>query len=484
MKFAPEYVKNVLNDNFEDAKELLLSPLMAINYAHLVMLAERGIISGNEARALRDALDGISLDRVREVLYDGTYEDLFFYIERLIDEACGPDVAGRLHTARSRNDLAMTMYRMRQREFIAALAGAALDLREALIALAERHKESVYGAHTHTQPAQPTTIAHYLLAIIEQLERDTRRLGAAFESTNVSPLGACAITGTGFPIDRRRTSELLGFSGPTGNTYGSIATVDYLLESVSATSVLMVGLGRVIQDLLLWCTMEFGYLRLSDGFVQGSSIMPQKRNPVALEHARALGSKAVGQAQAIVTTIHNTPFGDIVDTEDDLQPLVASMFRDATRMVTLVAAAMRLADFNVEKLAERAGEGGTTLTELADTLVRDHGLPFRSAHAIAALLLKARTEDPAAALSGALAKASNAILGRALEYSEADLQRIMSPRHFVEVRTTHGGPAPAATSRAITESARLLQRDRDAWSARRFRLNQAETSLEARAQAL
>jgi argininosuccinate lyase len=362
MKFAPEYVTHVLNENFEDAKKLLLSPLMAINYAHLVMLAEQGIISAQDARALRSALDGISLDKVREVLYDGTYEDLFFYIERLIDQACGVDVAGRLHTARSRNDLAMTMYRIRQREFIAGVAEAALDLREALIALAERHKESIYGAHTHTQPAQPTTIAHYLLAVIEQLERDTTRLAAAYESTNRNPLGACAITGTGFPIDRNRTSELLGFNGPTCNTYGSIATVDYLLESVSATSIMIVGLGRVVQDLLLWCTMEFGYLRLSDGFVQGSSIMPQKRNPVALEHSRAIGSKAVGQAQAITTTVHNTPFGDINDTEDDLQSLVASMFRDATRMVTLVAAAMKLADFNVDRLAERSGDHGTTLT--------------------------------------------------------------------------------------------------------------------------
>jgi argininosuccinate lyase len=484
MKFAPEYVTNVLNDNFEDAKELLLAPLMAINYAHLVMLAERGIIAAEEARALRDALDGISLDRVRQVLYDGTYEDLFFYIERLIDQACGADIAGRLHTARSRNDLAMTMYRMRQREFIAALAAAALDLREALIALAERHKESVYGAHTHTQPAQPTTIAHYLLAIIEQLERDSVRLGAAYDATNRNPLGACAITGTGFAIDRDRTSQLLGFDGPTCNTYGSIATVDYLLESVSATSVLIVGLGRVVQDFLLWCTMEFGYLRLSDGFVQGSSIMPQKRNPVALEHARAIGSKAVGQAQAIITTVHNTPFGDIVDTEDDLQPLVASMFRDATRMVTLVAATMRLADFNVDRLASRAGEGGTTLTELADTLVRNHGLSFRNAHAIAALLLKARTEDPSAAMSDALARASNAILGRPLEYSESDLHRIMSPRHFVEVRTTFGGPAPSETSRAITESARLLQRDRTDWQTRRAQLQRAEATLAAKAKSL
>src|SRR5688500_9419616 len=382
MKFAPEYVTNVLNDNFEDAKELLLSPLMAINYAHLVMLAERGIIPAADARALRDALDGISLERVRQVLYDGTYEDLFFYIERLIDQACGPDVAGRLHTARSRNDLAMTMYRMRQREFIAALASAALNLRDALIVLAERHKESVYGAHTHTQPAQPTTIAHYLLAIIEQLERDSVRLAAAYDATNRNPLGACAITGTGFPIDRDRTSELLGFNGPTGNTYGSIATIDYLLDSVSATSVLIVGLGRVVQDLLLWCTMEFGYLRLSDGFVQGSSIMPQKRNPVALEHIRAIGSKALGQTLGVITAVHNTPFGDINDVEDDLQPMIYSALRDADRAVNLFANTLQSATFNFDVLKKRAGENFIAVTELADTMVRNEGLSFRVSHGI------------------------------------------------------------------------------------------------------
>jgi argininosuccinate lyase len=474
MRFAPEYITNVLTDNFEDAKELLLSPLMAIHYAHLVMLTEQGIITRGDAVTLRAALDGISLDDIREAVYDGTYEDLFFYVERLLKQACGEDVAGRLHTARSRNDIDMTMYRIRQREFIAALAHATLALREALLALADRHTETIFGAHTHTQPAQPTTMAHYLLAVIEQLERDGGRLAAAYASTNLNPLGACAITGTGFPIDRQRTSVLLGFDGPTGNTYGSIATVDYLLESVSATAVALVGLGRVVQDFLLWCTLEFGYLRLGEGFVQGSSIMPQKRNPVALEHARAIGSKAFGQAQGILTAVHNTPFGDIVDTEDDLQPLVASMFRDATRMFLLVGAAMKGADFDVPRLAARADYGGTTLTELADTLVRDHGLPFGTAHGIAALLLKARTEDPGASLARALEAASMALLGEPLRYGEAQLQKIMSPRHFVEVRRTHGGPSPETTRAAIAASQGLLERDRQAWHARRTALDAAE----------
>lgn len=484
MPFAPEYVSNVLNENFEDAKELLLGPLMAIHYAHLVMLAEQRIVTPEDARRLRAALDDISPDTVRDVAYDGSCEDLFFYIERLIGDACGDDVAGRLHTARSRNDIDMTMYRMRQRELVAAVAAGTLDLRAALLDLAARHTETVYGAHTHTQPAQPTTMAHYLLAVIEQLERDTARLASAYESTNRNPLGACAITGTGFPIDRHRTSELLGFSGPTGNTYGSIATVDYLLESAAATSILVVGLGRVVQDLLLWCTVEFGYLRLGEGFVQSSSIMPQKRNPVALEHARAIGSKAFGQAQALAATVHNTPFGDIVDTEDDLQPLVASMFRDARRMVTLVAAAMKDADFDVDRLAERAGEGGTTLTELADTLVREHGLPFRTAHSIAALLLKARTEDPGASLALALAKASEALIGRAIEYTDAQMREILSPRYFVQVRKTMGGPAPDVTARAIEASRSALAIDREAWRSRRESLERAERRLRDEVEAL
>ena len=344
--------------------------------------------------------------------------------------------------------------------------GARWSCATALLALAERHTRTPSTARTPTpsrrsrRPSRTTCWRS-----IEQLERDTARLAAAFESTNRNPLGACAITGTGFPIDRNRTSELLGFSGPTCNTYGSIATVDYLLESVSATSILIVGLGRVIQDLLLWCTMEFGYLRLSDGFVQGSSIMPQKRNPVALEHARAIGSKAVGQAQAIVTAVHNTPFGDIVDTEDDLQPLVASMFGDAIRMVTLVAAAMRLADFNVEHLASRAAYGGTTLTELADTLVRDHGLPFRSAHAIAALAAEGANRGSRRRLVGGARRGVERHPGpHRSNYDEAALTEIMSPAHFVKVRTTYGGPAPAETGRAIGESRRLLESDRESWT--------------------
>jgi argininosuccinate lyase len=477
VKFAPDYVVCVLNDVFEDAKAQFLSPLMAIQYAHLVMLVERGIVSAADGRAIAAALDSIDLNEVRQVKYDGTYEDLFFYVERLIVAQCGEDVAGRLHTARSRNDIDMTMYRMRQREMVLALIDGTLGLRRTLLDLAARHTEDVFPAHTHTQPAQPTTIAHYLMAVVEQLERDTTRLRAACAVTNQNPLGACAITGTGFPIDRCRTTALLGFDGATGNTYGSIATVDYLLESVSAATVLLVGLGRVVQDLLLWCTAEVGYLRLADGFVQCSSIMPQKRNPVALEHARAIASKAVGQSTAVVLAVHNTPFGDIVDTEDDLQPLVSSMFRDGGRAVRLVTAAMSGAEFNTARMAERAADNWITVTELADTLTREHGVPFRSAHAIAARLVSRACTPSSAQLRDALREVSLEVLGTSVEMEGDALARVLSPRHFVEVRKTVGGPAPEETVRAIGASKQRLAEDAGWLKSRIDSLRSAEREL-------
>jgi argininosuccinate lyase len=484
VKFSPDYVRLVLNENFEDAKALLLEPLIAIEYAHLVMLADQKIVAREDAVSIRNALDAISPDEIRKVQYDGTYEDLFFYIERLLAARCGEDAAGRLHTARSRNDIDMTMYRMSQRELILAVIEGTLALRRALIPLAERYRDAVFAAHTHTQPAQVSTIAHYLQAVIEQLERDAVRLKAAYASTNQNPLGACAITGTGFPIDRGRTAELLGFDGTTGNTYGSIATVDYLLESTSATAVMLVGLGRVVQDLLLWCTVEFGYLRLSDGFVQGSSIMPQKRNPVALEHARAIASKAAGQAAAVMQATHNTPFGDIVDTEDDLQPLVAQMFKDAARAVALVAAAMADAEFNVEKLAERAGQNWITVTELADTLVRDRGLPFRSAHTIAARLVAESRSAPGRSLATLVREISRDVTGKEIVYSDAQLEKILSPKHFVEVRKTYGGPAPSETARALGISKKALAADDEWLATTRGRLTAATEKLRTAAAAL
>src|SRR5579863_438200 len=247
---APVYADTVLAPNFEHAKKHLLDALIEIHYAHTRMLAKQGILSEPEERMLTAALDGLDRGRISKASFDGSCEDLFYFIEGMLEEACGRDVAGKMHTARSRNDIAVTLYRMTARRELLATTQAVAELRGVLLDLAAEHLETVMPAHTHTQPAQPTTLAHYLLAACEFLDRDAARIEAAYARVNLCPLGAAAITTSGFPIDRGETARLLGFDGIAENSYGAIAAIDYITESAAAVAVAMVSLGKLVQDLL------------------------------------------------------------------------------------------------------------------------------------------------------------------------------------------------------------------------------------------
>jgi argininosuccinate lyase len=451
---APIYAETVLGPNFEDAKQHFLDALLEIHYAHTRMLAAQGILTASEERLLLEALDGLDREEIARARYDGSCEDLFFFIEGLLRRACG-DLAGKMHTARSRNDIDITLFRMAQRRQLLGLASAIAQLRAVLLDLAARNLETVMPAHTHTQPAQPTTLAHYLCAAIEVLGRDSARIQAAFARVNLCPLGACAITTTGFPIDRRMTARLLGFEGLAENSYGAIASVDYFTESAASVAVAMVNLGKFVQDLLLWSTREFGFLRLSDAFVQSSSIMPQKRNPVSLEHARILASRALGEAQAVFLCAHNTPFGDINDSEDDLQPLVFTMFTDALRSLRLLAGLLAAAEVDRDHLARRAAADFLTVTELADSLVRETGMSFREAHALVARAVEASGADNRPEAIAEVFLSQNPSLG----VDQAVVERALDPRNFVRIRQVPGGPAPdvvaEALARAVTEQGQI-----------------------------
>ncbi|MEO8026160.1 MAG: argininosuccinate lyase [Bryobacteraceae bacterium] len=441
---APIYRDTVLAINFEDAKKYFLAPLLEIHYAHTLMLEKQGILTASEAATLVHALDGLDLDRIQRSIYDGTYEDLFFFVEELLVDSAG-EVAGKMHTARSRNDIALTLYRMQVRREMLSTAEAVIAVREALLDLADAHVDTVMPAYTHTQPAQPTTLAHYLLAAIEFLGRDMARIGECFPRVNQNPLGSCAITTTGFPIDRYETARLLGFEGLQVNSYGGIAAIDYVTEAASVVAVAMVNLGKLIQDMLLWSTREFGFLRLSDAYVQSSSIMPQKRNPVALEHARILASRALAEAQSVLTCAHNTPFGDINDSEDDLQPLVFTMFADAKRALLLFAGAMSKAEVDRDELRRRAGTAFLTVTELADTLVRSEGVSFREAHHLVAQTVVACGPDDAIdTIAANVMRLAPEVLGRPLRLNEGDVREALDPVEFVRRRSIVGGPAPDA----------------------------------------
>ena len=452
---APIYAETVLSHNFEDAKKYFLSALIEIHYAHTRMLADCGLLTREEESKLLAALHGLDRNRIASARFDGSAEDLFFFIERLLEEAAGRELAGKMHTARSRNDIAITLYRMTVRREILATARALADLRAALLKFAATNIMTVMPAHTHTQPAQPTTLAHYLLAAIEFLSRDSARLQAAFSRVNLSPMGAAAITTSGFAIDRDRTARLLGFDGLAENSYGAIASIDYITETAAAVAVAMINVGKLVQDLLLWSTREFGYLRLSDAFVQCSSIMPQKRNPVALEHVRILASRTLGEAQAVLTCAHNTPFGDVNDSEDDLQPLVFTMFADARRALKLLAGALETAQVDTALMADRARRNFLTVTELADTLVRREGLSFRDAHALVADAVRAcGLRDDPASMAEALRKSRPG-----LKLTAQEIETCLDPEHFVQIRSVTGGPArertSAALERALAEQKRI-----------------------------
>ena len=344
--------------------------------------------------------------------------------------------------------------------------------------LAARHHDSLIPAYTHTQPAQPTTLAHFLLAMAENLTRDILRLLRAFDNMNLCPLGAGAITTTGFPINRHRVAELLGFYAPTVNSYGSIASVDYFTEALGATSALLVNIGKFAQEFLLMATMEFNAIRLPDGYVQGSSIMPQKRNPVAIEHIRAIASRALGQSLGVVTSVHNTPFGDINDVEDDLQPLIYAAVRDATRAVALFAGTIESASFNLGVLRRRAGENFITVTELADTIVRREKLSFRLAHSIVAKSVRAAIDQNGDITHQILQTAAGEVLGRELSLSAEELQQTLSPENFVRVRTIYGGPAPEETRRALEIERQQSESDEQWFADKNAFLNDARENLQ------
>jgi len=457
---APIYRDTVLAQIFTDAKKYFLQPLLAIQYAHTLMLGRQGIMNRGEVAACLRALDGLDLQKIRTAEYDGSCEDLFFYIERELAAQCGAEIAGKMHTARSRNDIDLTMYRMVLRERLAETMSNLLEVRKQLVQLAWTHRASLMPAYTHNQPAQPTTLGHYLMAILECFERDFERLREALVRVNRSPMGACAITTTGFPIDRHYTASLLGFGGLQVNSYGAIAAVDYLTESCSVLAVCMLNLGRLAQDLLQWSSVEFGYVWLSEGYVQISSIMPQKRNPVPLEHIRALASKAMTQAQAILGSLHNTPFTDINDSEDDLQPMVYNAFEDAGRSLKLLAGVLQEIEFVTDRMESASNANFLTVTELADTLVRETGMNFRTAHEIVSKAVKDLdgrydAEKMAASVEFIMAADHH-------EFAMPDLQLLrksLDAAHFVAVRKVPGGPALEALEPEIRRSREVLNTD-------------------------
>lgn len=321
-------------------------------------------------------------------------------------------------------------------------------------------------AHTHTQQAQPTTLAHYICAVSDSLERDLNRLRSAYTGCNRSSLGAAALTTSGFPVCRDRTAELLGFDGMIENAYDAVSGADYAGEAASVAQLAAINLGRFVQDLLLWCTQEYGALIVAAPYVQISSIMPQKRNPVSIEHARSLLSSAKGDAATALNMMHNTPFGDIVDTEDDMQPYVWRSLNTLESVYRLLSEVMNTLKVNVSSLRERAEHSFATVTELADTLVRTEGLSFRQAHSVVSRIVTQLMES-GTSISGlnwdVVNKAVQEMAAKPLALTFEQLEEAISPEHFVHIRRVRGGPNPEEVARVLEAQALRLD-TQEQWS--------------------
>lgn len=478
----PIYARHVLEPGFRHARQLLWPHLIAANEAHTLMLAETGIISNDNAALLLAAQRRIAADGPEAFAYQPEVEDLFFLVEGRLIALAGADAGGNLQIARSRNDLAAAMGRLFIRTRLLDLEQLVLRLRARLVTLVEEHIDNLMPGITHTQPAQPTTLGHYLLGVLGPLERDSARLRQAWERVNQSPLGAAAFTTTGFPIDRELTADLLGFDGFIENGYDAVGAGDHLIEVTQCLVTMVASLGRFVNDLLIWARQEAGVFRIGLEFAQISSIMPQKRNPVVLEHIRTRIGYVYGDANTVATLVHGAAFGDTNDVEDPVFVPLARSFDAATAVLDLLDAALETAEIDTGRLAERAGEGFTTATALADGLVRDFGLPFRTAHHITSTAVKAAIAggSSAAISREQVQKIAGEIIGEEPAISDAWLAQQLDPGSFIAARAIPGGPARSAVEQAIAQARVRIDLDAAGVEVTRKRIAEAAEQRAAR----
>ncbi|WP_297299833.1 argininosuccinate lyase [uncultured Methylovirgula sp.] len=433
---SPDAIMEEINASI-DFDQKLAAQDIAGSLAHVAMLGETGILSKADAAAIAEALGRIRGEIEKgEFAYSRKLEDIHMNIESRLAELIGA-AAGRLHTARSRNDQVAVDFRLYVRATIDTLDGQITALQLALAEKALTYAGAVMPGFTHLQSAQPVTFGHHLLAYVEMLSRDRGRFRDARARLNESPLGAAALAGTSFPIDRFATAKALGFDRPTANSLDSVSDRDFVIETLSAAALCAVHLSRFAEEIVLWTTPQFGFLRLSDKFSTGSSIMPQKRNPDAAELVRGKSGRVIGALSGLLVVLKGLPLAYSKDMQEDKEGTF-----DALQTLSLCLAAMTgmVGDFvpDLARMKAAAGAGYATATDLADYLVRQLGLPFREAHHVTGRLVALAAER-----------------GIGLEaLSLADLQSIeprlgetvfavLGVENSVASRTSFGGTAPA-----------------------------------------
>jgi argininosuccinate lyase len=411
--------------------------------AHVAMLAAQKIISAKETAAISKGLKQIQAEIASgKFLFTPALEDIHLHIEARLTDLIGA-VAGKLHTARSRNDQVATDLRLYSRRAIVSLDAALRDLQAALLAQADSHAATILPGMTHLQPAQPIVFGHHLLAYVEMFQRDRARLEDAAVRLNESPLGAAALAGTTYPIDRQMTARALGFAAPMRNSLDAVSDRDYVIEILAALSIIALHLSRMAEEMIFWSNPLVGFIRLSDAFTSGSSIMPQKRNPDAAELIRGKSGGIIGALNALLVTMKSLPLAYNKDMQEDKRPYFHAL--DETQLM-LAAMAGMVADMQVNKAAMRraASLGYLNATDLADWLVQTLNIPFRDAHRISGKLVKL-AETKAVGLEDLSLKEMQSVHPKITR----DVYQALALDKVVARRESEGGTAPSRVRQAI-----------------------------------
>ena len=439
---GPSAIMEDINTSIETDKRLATQDLKA-SRAHAAMLAAQGIVPEADAEAICKGLDQIEAEIAENrFVFKRELEDIHLNIEARLAEIIGP-AAGKLHTARSRNDQVATDFRLWVREACTRAESELVELQRALLAQAEKHADTIMPGFTHMQPAQAVTFGHHCLAYVEMFQRDSLRFIDANERMSESPLGAAALAGTPFPIDRNAMARALGFSHPMRNSLDAVSARDFALEYLSAATICATNLSRLAEEIVLWCSPAYGFIKLSDAFTTGSSIMPQKRNPDAAELVRAKAGRIAGSFVALATVMKGLPLAYAKDLQEDKQ----AVFEAADALdLSLAAMAGMMNDVQADLAAmKRAAEAGfPTATDLADWCVRTLGMPFREAHHAAGAIVK-RAEQ----LKVPLEKVPLAEMKKIEPKITQDVFSVLSLDASVNSRTSLGGTAPSRVREQI-----------------------------------
>ena len=439
---GPAAIMEEINASVEFDKRLAEQDL-AGSRAHAAMLAKQEIISADDAEAISIGLDQIASEiRGGQFTFKRALEDIHLNIEARLAEIIGP-AAGRLHTARSRNDQVATDFRLWVREASNRAAAGLVALQSALLAQAQNHADTIMPGFTHLQPAQPVTFGHHCLAYVEMFARDRDRFLSAAMRMNESPLGAAALAGTPFPIDRDATAAALGFERPMRNSLDAVASRDFALDYLAAATIAAVHLSRLAEEIVIWASPSFGFVKLSDAFSTGSSIMPQKKNPDAAELVRAKIGRILGSFVTLTSVMKGLALAYAKDLQEDKEAAFSAA--DALDL-SLAAMAGMVEDLtpNAEKMRRAAEAGFPTATDLADWCVRVLGKPFREAHHIAGAIVK-RAED----LNCTLDKVPLAEMQKVEPGITNGVFAVLSLEASVNARTSFGGTAPVRVREQI-----------------------------------